>query len=363
MRKAHQKYFYAIVIAIPLLFIVAAVLAYGTLSALEYKDKIDLRIEGDWPLAGDRDIGFTPAKNSSTLRSHVHSNLRYHLFVDNRGARVTARGQQTPSRAALVTVGGSFSWGHGMENEQTFTEILGRKLRIPVANFAYGSYGTVQSLQLLERNADLRPRVIVYGFITAHLKRNLSPCAPSYAPFCLPVAYVDFDEGGDPYIHAPVAEYDPDFGQKFFAQVVYDSFGVEDVVWGLRVRATKMKKKYLRFKYKHVLKQLGNKASHTESMKYLIRRMHRVAERIGATLIVVHIPYLDRGHTNPPPSGLTDALDPDTVLIDMAPVVERYYENMANPSLRFERDGHPNPVAHELIADAIHRALKERQIL
>lgn len=363
MGKARQKYFYAVMVAIPLLFFLAALIAYSTLDVLKYKKKIDLRIEGDWPLAGDRKIGFTATKNSSTFRRHVHSSLSYHLFVDHRGARVNTSGQQTPTRIGLMTVGGSFSWGHGMENEQTFTEILRRKLGVPVANFAYGSYGTVQALQLLERNADLQPKVIVYGFITAHLKRNLFPCAPSYAPFCLSVAYMDFDESGNPYIHAPLDEYNPEFGQKFFEQVIYDSFGVEDVIWGLRVWLAKLEKRYLRFKYKHVLKQLGDKASRSKSMRYLISQMKQAAQRIGATLIVVHIPYLDRGNTNVPPSELTDALNPDIMFIDMAPVVTQYYEIPANPLLRFERDGHPNALAHELIADLIHKAIKERGIL
>ncbi len=78
---------------------------------------------------------------------------------------------------------------------------------------------------------------------------------------------------------------------------------------------------------------------------------------------MVHIPYLDRGNTNVPPSELTDALNPDIMFIDMAPVVTQYYEIPANPLLRFERDGHPNALAHELIADVIHKAIKERGIL
>ena len=163
----------------------------------------DLRMEGDWPFQRDDEIGFVAVKNGRTLRRHLTSGLRYHLFTDARGARVNAPGDQTPPRVDLLTIGCSFTWGHGLENEETFTEGLRRRLGVTAANFAMGSYGTVHSLLLLRRHLDLRPRVVVYGFIDDHLRRNLAPCAPSYAPYCLPVAHVGFAGQGTPTIRPP----------------------------------------------------------------------------------------------------------------------------------------------------------------
>ena len=47
-------------------------------------------------------------------------------------------------------------------------------------------------------------RLVIYGFIADHMKRNISPCAPAYGPLCLPVSSVRVDEQGRPTIRPPV---------------------------------------------------------------------------------------------------------------------------------------------------------------
>src|SRR6185503_13773498 len=75
-----------------------------------------------------------------------------------------------------------------------------------VANFALASYGTTQSLQILERNLDLRPRLVVYGIIAHHFERSVWPCAPSYYEFCLDVSHVSWDDARQPYIALPFSD-------------------------------------------------------------------------------------------------------------------------------------------------------------
>jgi hypothetical protein len=320
--------------------------------ALDYKNLIDLRVEGDWLIEHDELIGFTASKNASSFRSHMKTGLNYHLFTDSRGARVNLVGQRTLDKVSIMTIGCSFSWGHGIENEQTFTEILGRKLAVPVVNLALGSYGTVQPLQLLQRNSDLKPDVIIYGFITDHLHRNLSPCAPSYAPFCIPTSYIAFDRQGNPYIHRPPVEYFQEVGKNFYSQVISESFGFDSIIWGARAILSKVNQRFM-MRYK------DDFSARQKSIKYLIGRMEEEAKLINATLIVVHIPYLQRDGTNGPPLELLDALTDDIVFIDLSPPIERYYSASKPPSLSFAGDGHPNHLAHGLIAHEIHGVLKK----
>ena len=128
-------------------------------------------MQGD-PLAlPDPAIGLRPPPDAATLREHPRSGLAYHVFTDRRRARVNAPGEQTPERVELLTLGGSCAWGHGLENEATFTQRLGERLGAPAANLAFAGFGTVQALQLLEENADLGPRVVVYAFLEDHLRR------------------------------------------------------------------------------------------------------------------------------------------------------------------------------------------------
>ena len=56
-------------------------------------------------------------------------------------------------------------------------------------------------------------------------------------------------------------------------------------------------------------------------------------------------------------SELVEALPADTLFIDLADAVRRHYSDPASALLHFERDSHPNELAHELIADEIIHAL------
>jgi len=88
---------------------------------------------------------------------------------------------------------------------------------------------------------------------------------------------------------------------------------------------------------------------------------------VGARLIVLNIPYFERGGTNAMPEPLKDALTrvsaPNVSVLDLAPIVERHYADPSAPLLRFDRDRHPSPAAHALIADALDRLVRDRGLL
>jgi hypothetical protein len=84
-------------------------------------------------------------------------------------------------------------------------------------------------------------------------------------------------------------------------------------------------------------------------------------------LIVLNIPYLERGGTNAMPAPLKEALArvgaSNLSVLDLAPIVERHYADPSAPLLRFDRDRHPSPAAHALIADALDHFVRERGLL
>jgi hypothetical protein len=312
---------------------IALLAGYYALRVREYSS-LDLVLEGDFPIEADDAIGFVPVRNGATVRRHPRSGLAYHLFTSDRRARVSARGEATPPAVDLLTIGCSFSWGHGVENPETYTAVIARRAGLRVANLAFSSYGTVQALQMLERNLDLRPRVVVYGVIQDHVKRNLSGCAPAYGPACLPCAWVDFDAVGRPFIHPP------DGDAYAFNRRFWDTFFFRRGSWPRRLAVT---------------------------IEFLLGRMRALTQKAGARLVIVYIPYLERGGTNPAPPALSAALRSVTgdgvTILDLAPVVARYYADPSRPSLRFERDAHPNPAAHALIADELEAALRRDGLL
>ena len=352
MQHVYPKYFSALLLIIPVFMIASFLAGYFGYVGFHSKAKIDLRVEGDWHKEADEVLGYAATRNSSTFRHHVRSGLKYHIFVDSIGARVNTRGQLTSNKISILTVGGSFSRGHGIENDKTFSEILGREFNVPVANFAYGGYGTVQSLLMLERQSNLEPKVIIYGFITHHLERNLSPCAPSNVPYCVGVPYIAFDEKNGPYIHSPVTDYSSKLGKEYIQALAHgDEFELGDIIWGARAVLSKIKRNTI---WDHSF----DKTSRQKSMAYLMKKMIQGARRINSRLVVVYIPRMEKGNTKPPPTELIEHLSQDTIFVDMSEPIIEHYSNKDNALLRFERDRHPNHLAHELIAREVSRALR-----
>ncbi|HEU0107849.1 MAG TPA: hypothetical protein VFT38_16830 [Vicinamibacteria bacterium] len=301
-----------------------------------------------------------PVRNAASLRRHPRAGLAYHVFTSDRRARVSRRGERTPPEVSLLTVGDSFSWGHGVENEDTYTARLARRWGMPAANLAFSAYGTVQSLQMLQRSLDLRPRLVVYGFIADHMKRNVSPCAPAYGPLCLPFSYVGTDERGQPVIRRP----DPGLfamNRRFWDEFFFaKSVGPRQVLVAAETEAARLTRTPRP-------EAPDDPATRERILERLLGDMARAAGSVGARLIVVNIPYFERGGTSLMPVPLKDALghlgEPNVSVLDLAPTVERYYANASAPLLRFDRDRHPSPAGHALIAEAIDGFVRDQGLL
>ncbi len=97
-------------------------------------------------------------------------------------------------------------------------------------------------------------------------------------------------------------------------------------------------------------------------MAYLMDRMSRAARQNNALLIVIYIPKMKKGRTNPPPPELTDSLNPETMFINLTDAVDRHFANPHNPPLTFAKDSHPSPLGHQLIALEIRQALQARGV-
>lgn len=97
-------------------------------------------------------------------------------------------------------------------------------------------------------------------------------------------------------------------------------------------------------------------------MSMLLRRIEEQADRLNAVLVVVHIPSLGGENIESAPSELTQALGEKTLFVDVSDAVRTHYEDPDNPLLRFEKDGHPNELAHEMIAEEISEVLKAANV-
>ena len=131
----------------------------------------------EYPLSQfDRELGWVYIPNSTKTQSFGSEQRPVAMYFDEIGARVGRLGVQLDRVAPTVLfVGGSFTMGHGLSYEETFTGQLEAKSNFPfqVVNLGVQAYGTDQSLLLMRRYFHrFNTRAVVYTFIEEHIRRN-----------------------------------------------------------------------------------------------------------------------------------------------------------------------------------------------
>lgn len=289
----------------------------------------------------DPEIGFVPTPNSSTTRTDGPT-LSYHIYTDRRGARVSHPGDQSAEKLDMLFIGDSFTWGHGVENDDTYAALVPRRLHLVSANIAMASYGTTQALQMLRRNLDSRPRFVIYPIISQHWIRNVSACAPSYYPFCLDCSSVALGADGAPEIRPPATN-----GVRRTAlQIQYEENGLRPAQWfvhGADVAVGRV-----------LSRRAASKASDPRlqriAMDFLLSEMVKTTRAIGASLVLVFVPA--RGETSGAPAQLPQLSQQlGFRLLDITQSMP------ASSAALYLPDGHPSSAGHALIADNIVNSL------
>ncbi len=304
--------------------------------------RTDLRFEGDWPLQGDEVLGYTGIANGKTRMRKLALGLSYHIYTDDSMARVNQPGDQKPDDIEVLTIGDSCSYGYGLDNEATFSECIERDTGLHTANYAQVGYSTLQSLLMLERQLarGLHPKIVIYGYIEDHLSRNLSPCAPSGAPYCLPAPHLDL-KSVPPRIVPPDMQYfTPEQNWRYFREILTsEGPGWHDLVWRLRIDL-------FRIRTSAELQPAMDPDQKAAALTFLIAELANRCEAIGATLVVVFLPYFNQDPMLGPSDTLRQAIDQRALLLDLTPAAQQAPKN----SLGLKGDGHPNREAHALIA-------------
>ena len=74
------------------------------------------------------------------------------------------RNAQVPESADIVVFGDSQTYGHGVSREQAWPMALGRASSVGTYSLAFNGFGPTQSLVLLDRALELKPRVVLQAF-------------------------------------------------------------------------------------------------------------------------------------------------------------------------------------------------------
>lgn len=96
--------------------------------------------------------------------------------IEKRSNRSSGKPKEN-TRKEVVLIGGSFTQGAGVSDEETFAHHL--QILLPkhkILNFGQAGYSTIQSFLLLNRilKPNDKKSVVIYGFITHHLRRNVA---------------------------------------------------------------------------------------------------------------------------------------------------------------------------------------------
>ena len=310
---------------------------------------------GDGTVIYDPEIGLVARPSGHTR--HIYPAIadraafEFDLYTNDRGARVDGPGQRSAARYDIVTVGDSFTWAYALANRDSYPARLGRELGAGVANFALASYGTTQSLQMLERNLDLRPRLVVYGIIAHHFERNVWPCAPSYYEFCLDVSHVSWDDTGNPYIARPFSDgvhrLQVHQSGDYLTPLRWLTHGAGVVVG----RVYYARRRYL----------APDDAKKAEAMRFLLQRMNRMAAAAGSQLLVVFLPT---NYYGPPAAlpGIIDKVGEGIRYLDLTPAFERNRQD-DGPNPYIVGDGHPGVAGHAIIAAEIAKYVQREGLL
>lgn len=167
-----------------LLFVALAALLSLVLSAAA--GELFLRLTGRGPLVFQGGEDFKPHYRPHPRLGWVHVPGRFQVggapatFLED-GSRASAAARPDPLGRVLVLVGGSFTEGYGVSDEDTFAWRLQERLPdTTVLNFGTGGHGTLQSLVTMEEQLPRLARegaavsAVVYGYIQDHALRNIA---------------------------------------------------------------------------------------------------------------------------------------------------------------------------------------------
>lgn len=287
--------------------------------------------ENTWALR-DPVLGWT--NRAGEFRSLEYGNAMMSFWPQ--GRRASWREQSRPANSSVYVMGGSFTQGYGVADEATYVYRLNALYPgVMFHNFGVGGYSTYQSLLKLRQAldtapSDSMPRLIIYGYIGDHERRNV-------ATYHWVKALTDT---AGHYLEPPHVTIHGDTLTEHPMKVVHE--------WPLETRSAFIT---LLHDAAMQLRLLGRKKQRRDATDRLVMQFKETADRYGAEFLVLllnnvkdgFVAFLDA-------SGISylDCVNPD-------------FET--EPRYRVGGEGHPSALQHEQWADCLQRYLDSTALL
>ncbi len=226
--------------------------------------------------------------------------------LNESGNRVLPQPEKSVGRIAFI--GGSYTFGHGVQDDETFASILAREYwpEWSVVNRSVSGYGTAHAYLTLKElfENDEAPDVVIYPLLNAHIIRNYinEVWIRSITPFGRKHPHFELESG----------------------KLVYQGLvGIDDA------------------------KPASKEVTARERMltQVLVHELQRLCDANGAQFFLILLPG-----EKWPPSVVASLYDLKNRPLDLS-----HYRIKG-----FSDDGHPNPSDHEFFAEQIgHSAITE----
>ena len=256
----------------------------------------------------------------------------------------------------ILAIGCSFTYGDEVEAEQTFAQLVGQGLGLPVYNFGGASYSyasIILQLEVLSRTGvldELKPSIILLGTEDWLVDRSLSPLYPTTGlPYGYP--YLRKRDGALEVVNSPDSySIDHFFAlrEEYYPDGVVDSRLTMRRFWLMffhtpRVFAARI---HQRFSVRRSAESISN----AELYRFVLEQVSSYAERHGSRLVVLWMPLHQQAMMDP---ALHEAVRAQHLLVDGGEAVDRY-----NVPLREFVQRHPQPSAHRAYADHVLAAVR-----
>jgi hypothetical protein len=127
-------------------------------------------------------LGYAPLKNSSASHSKYYKNeviFDVVYTIDSNGLRISPPYNSKNNTGCILFFGGSFTFGEGVNDEETMPYITGIKThgKYRVYNFGYRGYGPHQMLSAIEKGLvatiiECKPKYVIYQALVPHIARS-----------------------------------------------------------------------------------------------------------------------------------------------------------------------------------------------
>lgn len=282
---------------------------------------------------------------------HKTSNFDVAIRINRHGLRADREYsyERRPHVARVVVVGDSFTFGHGVEAEETYAALLERwRPATEVLNLGVQGFGTDQQLLIL-RSKGLRyhPDLVIMGLYKGDVFRNTELSHGVALP--KPMFELD-DRGGLVLTNVPVPQGPGAGGPPLRSRGILDSSLVYQRLSSPTVS---------------LVQHLGY-GECWEVTEAIVRETAKLADRAGARFLVLILPsegaiyggHMVKGIQRRTVSVIAEMLTRSGVEhLDVTPALAARAAAHPEEPLYFVPDGHFTPAGHRAVAEAVQRFL------